>query len=90
MPVRFITVQPLVCVTERHIQQRLLLLEARQPERMECRAVGRGVLQITDVACPACHQRAFTQVHFRRAVVGARRKVGGFLLRLFRFKFREK
>ena len=39
-PVRFIAVQPLVCVTERHIQQRLLLLEARQPERMECRAVG--------------------------------------------------
>ena len=89
-PIRFIAVQTLVCVTERHIQQRLLFLIPGQSERLECHAVGSDVLQITDVTRPACHQRAFTQVHLRCAVVGTRRKVGGFLLRLFRFHSGEK
>ena len=51
-PVRFITVQTLVCVTERHIQQRLLFLIACQSKRLECRAVRRDVFQITDVTTP--------------------------------------
>ena len=34
---------------------------------------------------PVSHQRPFAQVHLRRAVVGTRRKVHDFLLRLFRF-----
>ena len=39
---------------------------------------------------PVSHQRPFAQVHLRRAVVGTRRKVHDFLLRLFRFDVGEK
>lgn len=67
----------------------LFLLVACQSKRLESRSVGSDVLQITDVMRPVCHQRTFTQVHFRRAVIRTRRKVGSFLFRLFRFKFRE-
>ena len=54
--VRFIAVQTLVGVTQRHIQQRLLLLVSFQVERLECRPVRRDVLQIADVmTSPICH-----------------------------------
>ena len=39
---------------------------------------------------PVSHQRAFAQVHLRRAMVGTRRKVHDFLLRLFRFDVGKK
>ena len=39
---------------------------------------------------PVSHQRAFAQVHLRRAMVGTRRKVRDFLLRLFRFDVGKK
>ena len=71
VPVRFIAVQTLVGITERHIQQRLLLLVAFQVKRLECRAVRCDVFQVADgTARPVSHQRPFTQVHFRCAVVG--------------------
>ena len=90
-PERFITVQTLVGVTQRHIQQRLFLLVSFQVERLECSPVWRDVLQIADVMTPpVSHQRPFAQVHLRRAVVGTRRKVHDFLLRLFRFDVGEK
>ena len=77
---RFIAVQPLVSVTERYIQQRFFFLVASQSKRLESRSVGSDVFQIPDVACPVCHQRPFTQVHFRRAVIGTRFHIQDFLL----------
>ena len=91
VPVRFIAVQPLVCITQRHIQQRFFLLVAFQVERLKCCPVWRDVLQVSDVMTPpVCHQRPFTQVHLRCAMVGTRRKVHDFLLRLLRFDVGEK
>ena len=49
VPVRFIAVQTLVGITQRHIQQSLFLLVAFQVKRLECRPVRRDVLQIADV-----------------------------------------
>ena len=74
VPVRFITVQTLVGVTQRHIQQSLFLLVAFQVERLECRPVWGDVLQVADVmTSPVSHQRPFAQVHLRCAVVGTGR-----------------
>ena len=67
-PERFITVQTLVGVTQRHIQQRLFLLVSFQVERLECRPVWRDVFQVADVMSP----RSATSDPSRRCISGVR------------------